>query len=150
MVKAKGVDSSIIPFPTKRDAELTHFRPERRRIYFQELRSTLFSARPFDLSFLDHPQEPDLRPRRQLADLIQKDCPALGPLKTAPLLKKGPCKRALFMAEKLAIHQGLRDSATIHLNKRTVRARRKIMNGRGDDLFSGSRFPQEEDGANIQ
>ena len=67
-----------------------------------------FSPDSLHLAVLQHPQQPHLRRRRQLADLIQKDRPAVGPLESPPALGHRAGKRTAFMAEQFAVDQTLR------------------------------------------
>src|SRR4030042_4784396 len=52
----------------------------------------------------------------------------------------GPCKRSLFMAEKLAFHQRFGKSSTVDGNKGFVFPFTGKMNGFGNQFFSRSTF----------
>ena len=65
----------------------------------------LGSPYAFDLLFLQHPQQPDLRLRRQFSDLVKKNGPLPGPFETTPLPRNSTGEGAFLVAEKLAVHQ---------------------------------------------
>jgi hypothetical protein len=50
------------------------------------------------------------------------------------------------MAKQLALQQSRRDGGTIHRDEGVVAAGAALMEGAGDELFTGAGFPLDEDG----
>jgi hypothetical protein len=71
-----------------------------------------------DLPLLQRSQELDLHARRNLADLVEQQRPAVGGLEQArPILRRAR-ERAPRVAEELAFEQGLGDGAAVDCDKR--------------------------------
>src|SRR5215470_17233116 len=88
------------------------------------------------LSFLNHPQQRDLRLHREFADFIQKQRTAISRFKPShpPLHCAG--EGALFVSEKLGGDQRLWNRRAIHTNEWTVGAFRSPMQRVRDQLLA--------------
>src|SRR5207302_4771766 len=91
-------------------------------------------------------QQLDLRRRRHLADLVEKQCPAIRQLEAAraPLGRAG--ERAFLVAEDLALEQRLGNRRAVDRDERKRRPRAELMNRLRDELLAGPRFAGDEDG----
>src|SRR5207245_1055298 len=80
-------------------------------------RYSLASAHPLQLVLLEDTQELDLHLGWHLADLVQKDRPAVGELKAAEAFLGRARERALLMPEEFALDQASRQGGTGHLDE---------------------------------
>ncbi|MGB7296048.1 MAG: hypothetical protein WBC70_10705 [Candidatus Aminicenantales bacterium] len=99
---------------------------------------------PLDLPFFEDPQHLRLGFEAHVSDFVQEDGPAVGQLELAHLALGGPGERALFVAEKLAFDQFLRDGRAVDLDKRFFGSHAVAVNGPGDELLPGAAFPVDE------
>jgi len=68
----------------------------------------------------------------------------VGLLEKAWFVLDGPRKRAFFVAEELAFHQGFGDPAAVDGDKGTIAAIAFLVDRPGDQLFAGAAFPGNE------
>src|SRR5271163_398889 len=59
------------------------------------------AAQAFELLFLQNTQQLGLQAWRDISYLVQEECPFIGQLETANLLRYGPSERASLVAKKL-------------------------------------------------
>src|SRR5215470_4401442 len=99
----------------------------------------------FKFALLKDPQKSYLRLGWKIADLVEKERPAVGRFKTpqTPLGRAGEC--ALFMPEQFGGEQSRRDRRAIHADKRPRRTVRLLVNGASKQFFASSGFTQYED-----
>lgn len=71
------------------------------------------SSNPFDLPVLERPQQPNLRRRRQLADLVEKKGAAMGPFEASPVKMARPGEGSFFVTEELAVEHSGSDGAAV-------------------------------------
>ena len=102
-------------------------------------------ADPRERAVVNHPQELGLKRRRQLRDFIEKDRPAVRLLEPADALLEGPGERSLFMAEKLALQEVLRNRGAVYPDHGSLCARAPGMNQVGDDFLAHPAFAREQD-----
>ena len=82
-----------------------------------------FSAEPLQTSFLQHPQELDLRSRGHVADFIQKDGSMIRLFESPDPPGFGPGECATFVAKELAFEQRFRNGRAVDGDKRALSAR---------------------------
>jgi hypothetical protein len=104
------------------------------------------AAHPLEGAVLKRTQELRLKVEAHLADLVEKDRPAVGLLELADALLLGVGKGALFVPEEGAFHQLRRHGRAVDLHERPLLAVGVVVNGLGDELLSGSAFPLHGDG----
>src|SRR5262249_7059932 len=99
-----------------------------------------------ELALLEDPKQLDLRLWRQLAHLVEEDRAAICQLEAAdaPLDRAG--KRALDVAEELALDQPRRDGAAVDLDQRAIPATAPGMDGPRDQLLAGASLARDEHG----
>src|SRR4051794_14625108 len=102
------------------------------------------AAEAAELPLLQHAQQLHLRRRRHLADLVQEQRPAIGELEAALAAIGGAGERALFVAEDLALEQGLRNRGAVDRDEREAGARAELMNRLRDELLAGTRLTGDE------
>ena len=104
------------------------------------------AADPHHHPILQHPQQLGLHRQRQLADLIQKQCSAIGLLESARLGSHRAGEGAALVAEKLRLEQTLGDGRAIDFDKGLVGARAGMMDRAGKELLAGSGVTQQQHG----
>ena len=112
--------------------------------------STAIDVRAADareLPLLEHAQELDLRRRRDLADLVEEEVPAVGQLEPAEPALRRAGERALLVAEQLALEQGLRQRADVDGDERLVAPRAERAKRARDELLPRAALPLDEHGA---
>ena len=82
--------------------------------------------------------------QRYLADLIQKNCPAVGQFKTTGAVLYSAGKRPFYVPEELAFKKFAGNRRTIHPNQRAIAALTALMNGAGNQLFTGTGFTTDQ------
>src|SRR5581483_7246486 len=89
----------------------------------------LVSADAFELPFLQHAQERDLRLRREVADLVQEDRSTFGELESPESLVQRSRERSPFVPEELRCDQRGLDRGAIHADDPTRGAAGTRMDG---------------------
>src|SRR6478672_10442873 len=105
----------------------------------------MIASNALNFSFLQNAQQSYLSLRREVADFIEKQRSAVGRLESADASLQRPCESALLVTEEFRSDQRLRNRSTIHAYKRLCRAIRAPMQSAGNQLFSRSRFAQNQD-----
>ena len=95
---------------------------------------------------LQDAQQLDLRRRVEVADLVEEDRAAVGHLEAPLAVGARVGEGAADVAEHLALEQGRRDAAEIHLDERPLRPPAVAMDGVGDQLLAGAALAGDEDG----
>ena len=80
------------------------------------------SSHAFDFFGLKDAQQPHLGLGWKLSNLIQEDRALVGPFESPSLLTDGPGESSLLVTEELAVEEGLRDGAAVHLDQRPILA----------------------------
>src|ERR1700692_3498587 len=94
-----------------------------------------------ELSFLHDAKKLWLQLQRKVADLVQKQRPAVGPLEPSDTARDRSGVSATLVTEQLTFKQTRGNGGAIHLHKRAVRAFAVPVNGFRDQFLAGSRFP---------
>ena len=79
---------------------------------------------------LEHAEERRLHRAGELADLVEKDRAALRALERADVLPLGAGERAAFVAEELALEQGLGERRAVDADERRAPSRRSMQGSR--------------------
>ena len=104
------------------------------------------AADRLELLLLEHAQQLHLRIERQLTDLVEEDCAAVGDLEPADALVDGAGEGALDVAEQLALDQPRSDRAAVDLDQRPVAARAAAVHARGEELLAGAGLADDQHG----
>ncbi len=84
--------------------------------------------------------------RAQLADLVQEQRAAIGDLEEARLAVDGPREGATFVAEQLALDQGLGQRRAVERHEREGAARTVLVQGTREQLLAGAGLALDEHG----
>ena len=95
---------------------------------------------------LQDAQQLDLRARRHLADLVEKQRAALGLLEQAALARFGAGECAALVAEQLAFQQIVRQRAAVDRNERKIAARAQVVERARGQLLAGPGLALHQDG----
>ena len=106
----------------------------------------LRTADTLELLLLEGSKDLGLEREWQIADLVEEERAAMGQLESSWLALRGACERALFVAEQLALEQGLGDRRAIDGDERSVGAGAQRVQRSGEEFFPSSAFTLEEDG----
>jgi hypothetical protein len=106
----------------------------------------LRGAHAAELPALEHPEEPDLRLQRHLADLVEEDRPAVGLLEVARAALDGAGVGPLLGAEQLALDEALGDGPAVDHDHPPVATRRQLVDGVGDELLADAALAFEQHG----
>src|SRR5262249_20332606 len=101
-------------------------------------------ADALELLFLQDAQQLDLYLQGHLADLVEKDRPAVGQLETADAPFRRAGESPAFVAEQLALDQPGGQRRTVHLDERPRLTPAARVNGPGDELLAGAGFAEDE------
>src|SRR6185436_19352742 len=82
-----------------------------------------------------------------LADLVEKQSASVGLLKATGRAFHGSRKRALFVAEQLALNESLRQGGSIDRDERTIAAGAAFMDLSRNQLLPGALSPRINAGA---
>src|SRR5215469_17983317 len=106
----------------------------------------LITPHPLEFPLLQYSQERDLRFYGKIAYFIQKERSAVGGFKSPhpPLQCAG--EGSLLVPEKLGSNQRFWNRRTVDADEWSVRAFRLPIQRPGNQLFTGSSFPQNEHG----
>src|SRR5580658_658884 len=85
----------------------------------------------FEFALLQHAQKRDLSLRRDIADLIQKDGPAVRPFKAAQMPLKGSGEGASLVSKQFGGDQGRWNRGAVYPNEWASRPMGAFMNGPG-------------------
>src|SRR5262249_18614187 len=99
-----------------------------------------------DSAFLQDAEELGLQAQRHLADLVEKQGPAVGELEEAFLIVLGAGERALLVAEELALEEGLGEGGAVLRDEELVAPLRLVVDRRGDELLAGAGLALDADG----
>ncbi len=88
------------------------------------------------LPIFQNAQQLDLNVRRQLADLIQEDGPAMSHFKITTVRAGGAGKSTLFVSEELRLEEAFRKRAAVDGQKWTLRSRALRVNGASQPLLA--------------
>ena len=102
------------------------------------------TAHPPHAFFLNGTQKLDLHGQRQVDHFIEKQCAALSGLEKTFTIGICPRKCAFFVAKKLALHQVLRDRATIDTDKRRVSPWPFTVDESGCHFLAGTGIARDE------
>ena len=78
--------------------------------------------------------------RGEIADLVEKDRPAVGDLETAGPVSHRASERTAHVAEELALEHLARDGTAVHSNKRLVRAPATLVDFVREQFLAGAGF----------
>ena len=82
--------------------------------------------------------------QRNFANLVEEQSALVRQFDAADFLADGPGKRALLVAEQLALEQSGGDRGTIELDEIAVFAAAHAVNGARDPFFSGAGFAGDQ------
>src|ERR1700676_1975255 len=108
------------------------------------------AAEGADLSFLQDAIELDLHGQAHVADFVHKESAAVGSLEEALAIFVGPGESAFHVTEELGLEKGLRKSAAIDGDERSLGARAVFVNGAGNEFLTGAAFAGDEDAAGLR
>src|SRR5438874_2671370 len=103
------------------------------------------AADPLELALLQDAQDLGLRLRLHVADLVEKECPAVGDLELALARRDGPREGALLVTEELALDQLARERRAVHLDERLRAPRAVVVERVGDQLLPRAARAADED-----
>src|SRR5262249_58463860 len=95
---------------------------------------------------LDHLEELGLKRRRDVADLVQEDGPAVGGLEEAGARGLRVRERTAFVAEELRLDQLLGQRGAVHLDERPLAPAACGMDGPRHVPLPGTRLAEEQHG----
>jgi hypothetical protein len=87
----------------------------------------LRTADTLELLLLEGAKDLGLEREWQIADLVEEERAAMGQLESSWLALRGACECALFVAEQLALEQGLGDRRAIDGDERSVGSTRAAL-----------------------
>ena len=96
------------------------------------------ASHALELALLQHAQELGLEVEGHLADLVEKDRAAVGQLEAALARRQGTRERALLVPEELTLLEARSDCGAVDLDQRPVCAEAALVDGAGNQLFSGA------------
>ncbi|OPZ76724.1 MAG: hypothetical protein BWY77_01837 [bacterium ADurb.Bin431] len=104
----------------------------------------LGAAEADELALLQHPQELDLGGGGQFPDLVEEYGSNPGQLETSRFLPFRAGESPLFMAEKLALEQGLGQGAAVHGDEGLIGAAAALMNRPRHQFLAGAALPADD------
>ena len=96
------------------------------------------------LAILDDAQQPYLRWRGELPDLVEEEGPAVGLLEPAFPACRGAGERTLLVPEQLRVDQLRRDRPAVDPAERPAAKRRVLVDRARDDLLAGAGLAEEQ------
>ena len=102
------------------------------------------AAHTLDHMVLKGPQEPHLRLKGKLPELVEKQRAAVGQLKFAPHSAMRPGEGPFLVPEQRAVHERLRDGPAIDLDEGLAHALRSGLDRVGDKLLARAGFPEDQ------
>src|SRR6516225_7148298 len=103
------------------------------------------TSQTLELLLLQDPQQLGLQRQRHISDFVQEQSPTVSHFKAADFLRKGPSKRAFFVAEEFAFQQVKGNRRAIELYERSSAALAGVMDGPGDQLLARTRLSKNQD-----
>jgi hypothetical protein len=82
---------------------------------------------------------------RQITDLVEENRRMIGQLEAPDLTCECAGECALLAAEELALHERARDRRAVHPHHDPATTRAHLVDVRGNELFAGARFPEQQD-----
>jgi hypothetical protein len=92
---------------------------------------------------LQHAEQLGLTARRQIGDLVEEQCPAVGLLEQAGLVGNGARERAPAVTEQLRLQEVIGKRDTIHVAEAALASRAELMHGTSCELLADSALPFE-------
>src|SRR5262249_46551994 len=108
-------------------------------------RSRLQTADTGYLALFDGAKKLGLTRERQLTNLIEEDRSSVGRLQETALRLRCSCESATFVAEQLALEEGLGKRRAVDANEWSTRARGLTVQAPRQDLLTGSCLASDED-----
>jgi hypothetical protein len=107
------------------------------------------AAAPYTLEslFLKDPEKLGLKLERKIANLVKKQCAAIGHLKSSCGLSDGAGESSAFMAEEFALEQCARNRRAIESHKPVEPARTGSVYGLRDYFLASTRFASNQNDA---
>ncbi len=102
-------------------------------------------AETLELAGLQHAQQLVLLTERDVRNLIEEERPAVGELETADAIRLGVGKRALHVAEELALEHALRDATGVDRDHRALAAGRHGVERPRDEALARAVLARDED-----
>src|SRR5579862_4020248 len=96
---------------------------------------------PFEGALLQHSEELRLQGGRDVADLVQKEGPAVGELELAGPARDGAGEGALLVAEQLALEQRFGERGRVHRDEGS-----RAVDGAGDHFLARAALAQKQHG----
>src|SRR5215469_4456999 len=103
------------------------------------------TSQTLELLLLQDPQQLGLQRQRHISDFVQEQSPTVSHFKAADFLRKGPGKRAFFVAEEFAFQQVKWNRRAIELYERSSAALAGVMDVPGDQLLARTRLSKNQD-----
>ena len=97
-----------------------------------------------DLAVFQHPQQLDLRGQGHVAHLVEEHRAAVGVFELAHPIGRGVGKRALHVAEQLALQNVLAQRGAVQGHEGLVLPRAVLVDGLGDQLLAGARLALDQ------
>src|SRR5579862_6545058 len=101
-------------------------------------------SKPLEFALLKHSQERHLGVRRQLAEFIQKNCPALRQFEAPKSSLQRTCKRSLLVTEQLRRNQARRDRGAVYAHKVSSLSKRVPVNRPRNQLLARPSLPLDK------
>ena len=98
-------------------------------------------CQPLDLAFLEGSEKFGLQLQRQVADLVQEQCAAVGSLEPPDGLRDRPGEGSALVTEEFAFEQTRRNRGAVDRDKALMPARTGLVNRLRDQFLSGAGFP---------
>ena len=98
----------------------------------------LLGAEPLELAVFQHAQDFNLGERAHVRDLVEEKGSLIGQLEFPFHGLLGAGERTALVSEKLALDQGIAHRGGVESNEGPFRALRRIVNGVGEECFSGA------------
>src|SRR5262245_11742753 len=105
------------------------------------------AADAHELPLLEHAQQLGLRQQVHVADLVEKNRPAVGQLELPLLPPDGSRESAALVSEQLALDEINRDGGAVDRDERRLPSWRIEMKGLGDQLLAHAALPHDENRA---
>ncbi len=102
-------------------------------------------ADPIELAVCQHAQQPGLRLRGHVADLVEEESAAVGLLEAPLAPRRGAGKSPLFVAEELRFHEIPGNGGHIQRDARPGRAGAVPVQGPGNQLLAGAGLAVDQD-----
>src|SRR6478735_6952020 len=107
-------------------------------------RDLLPSADALDHALLQEAQQLRLQRRRQVADLVEEQRPAIRGLDLAERLLRGAGERALLVSEELAFEQRFRNRRAVDRDEALGAPRRQVVQRAREQLLARPRFAEDQ------